>query len=156
MLWILPRDEQMKSFSVLCDVFSFIFWKKLKTLKRHFEIYWHLVSKWDLWSWLFSDGKVPPLLNRIQKYVWGIEIKPAGFVSYVSNCFQDAIVNLIRITRILSHFKMENSPLETPLSKWKLTLLTFSDGEVPLLIDRNPQNVRGIEIEPAGSIVYGK
>ena len=32
----------MNSFLLLCDVFSFIFWKKLKTPKRHFEIIWHL------------------------------------------------------------------------------------------------------------------
>ena len=31
---ILPRDEQMKSFSVLCDVFPFVFWKALKTPKN--------------------------------------------------------------------------------------------------------------------------
>ena len=53
-------------------------------------------------------------------------------------------------------FKNGNSPLETPLSKWKLQLWTFSDDEVLLLINRNPQNVRGIEIEPAGSVGYGR
>ena len=28
---------------LVCNMFSFVFWKKLKTLKRHFEIIWHLV-----------------------------------------------------------------------------------------------------------------
>ena len=36
--WILPKNERMNSFLLLCDVFSFIFWKKLKSTKRHFEI----------------------------------------------------------------------------------------------------------------------
>ena len=28
----------MDSFLLLCDVFLFVFWKKLKTPKRHFEL----------------------------------------------------------------------------------------------------------------------
>ena len=28
---------------LVCNMFSFVFWKKLKTPKRHFEIIWHLV-----------------------------------------------------------------------------------------------------------------
>ena len=34
--------KRTNSFLLLCDVFSFIFWKKLKTPKRHFEIIWPL------------------------------------------------------------------------------------------------------------------
>ena len=33
----------MNSFLLLCDVFSFVFWKKLKTPKRNFEIIWPLL-----------------------------------------------------------------------------------------------------------------
>ena len=36
----------MNSFLPLCDVFSFVFWKKLKTLKRQFKIIWLLVMPW--------------------------------------------------------------------------------------------------------------
>ena len=32
------KNEQMNSFLLVCDVFSFLFWKKLRTPKRHFEI----------------------------------------------------------------------------------------------------------------------
>ena len=32
------KKEQMNSFLLLCDVFSYVFWKKLKTQKRNFEI----------------------------------------------------------------------------------------------------------------------
>ena len=32
----------MNSFLLLCDVFSFLFWKKLKSTKIHFEIIWPL------------------------------------------------------------------------------------------------------------------
>ena len=39
----LPKNEWMNSFLLLWDVFSFLFWKKLKTPKRHFEIIWPLV-----------------------------------------------------------------------------------------------------------------
>ena len=35
----------MNSFLLLCDVFSFVFWKKLKSTKRHFEINWPLGMK---------------------------------------------------------------------------------------------------------------
>ena len=38
------KNEQMNSFLLLCDVFSFVFWKKLKTPKKPFEIPWHLES----------------------------------------------------------------------------------------------------------------
>ena len=36
--WILPKNKRMNSFLLLCDVFWFVFWKKLKTPKRQFEI----------------------------------------------------------------------------------------------------------------------
>ena len=35
----------MNSFLPLCDVFLFIFWKKVKSPKRHFEIIWTLVKR---------------------------------------------------------------------------------------------------------------
>ena len=40
--------------------------------------------------------------------------------------FQEEFVNLILITRILPHFKMELAPLQTPLSKleFQITLCT--------------------------------
>ena len=34
----------MDLFLLLCDVFPFVFWKKLKTPKKHFEIIWPLVE----------------------------------------------------------------------------------------------------------------
>ena len=36
------KKEQMNSFMLLPGVFSFVFWKKLKTPRRHFEINWPL------------------------------------------------------------------------------------------------------------------
>ena len=39
---ILPKNEGMNSFLLLCNMFLFIFWKKLKSPKRHFEINWPL------------------------------------------------------------------------------------------------------------------
>ena len=47
----------MNSFLLLCDVFSFIFWKKLKTPKRHFKINWPLPTYYlnDLnWKYKFD------------------------------------------------------------------------------------------------------
>ena len=41
--WILPRNEQMTLFLLACDMFSFVFWKKLKAPKRQFEIIWPLL-----------------------------------------------------------------------------------------------------------------
>ena len=42
--WILPKNKQMNSFLLLCDVFL---WKKLKTPRIHFEITWPLSSAMD-------------------------------------------------------------------------------------------------------------
>ena len=36
------KNEWMNSFLLLWDMFSFVFWKKLKTPIRHFEIIWPL------------------------------------------------------------------------------------------------------------------
>ena len=37
-LTFLPKNEQTNSTLLLVDLFSFVFWKKVKTPKRHFEI----------------------------------------------------------------------------------------------------------------------
>jgi hypothetical protein len=41
-----PKNEQTNSILLLRDLFSFVFWRKLKTPKRHFEINWPLDNKW--------------------------------------------------------------------------------------------------------------
>ena len=47
--WILPKNERMNLPLLLWDVFLFIFWKKLKSTKRHFEINWPLKhNNWEL------------------------------------------------------------------------------------------------------------
>ena len=38
-----PKNEQRNSILLLWDLFLFVFWRKLKTPKRHFEINWPLV-----------------------------------------------------------------------------------------------------------------
>ena len=43
----------MNSFLIVCEVFSFVFWKKLKTPKRHFKIIWRLVC--HLWKKTLSS-----------------------------------------------------------------------------------------------------
>ena len=37
-----PKNEQKNSISLLWDLFSFVFWRKLMTPKRHFKINWPL------------------------------------------------------------------------------------------------------------------
>ena len=37
-LKFLPKNERTNSTLLLVDLFSFVFWKKVKTPKRHFEI----------------------------------------------------------------------------------------------------------------------
>ena len=39
-----PNNEQTKSILLLWDLFPFVFWRKLKAPKRHFEINWPLES----------------------------------------------------------------------------------------------------------------
>ena len=38
----LPKNERTNSTLLLVDLFSFVFWKKVKTPKRHFKINWPL------------------------------------------------------------------------------------------------------------------
>ena len=48
----------MNSFLLLCNIFFFFFWKKLKTPKRHFEIIWPLVRficSIDELNWVFQS-----------------------------------------------------------------------------------------------------
>ena len=45
----LPKNERTNSSLLLVDLFSFIFWKKVRTPKRHFEISWPLMnSSWKM------------------------------------------------------------------------------------------------------------
>ena len=39
-----PKNERTNSLLLLWDLFSFVFWRKLKTSKRHFEINWPLAT----------------------------------------------------------------------------------------------------------------
>ena len=43
----LPKNKQTISTLLLVDLFSFVFWKKVKTPKRHFEINWPLLTYLD-------------------------------------------------------------------------------------------------------------
>ena len=48
------KNERINATLLLVDLFSFIFWKKVKTPRRHFEINWSLVSSSILetfWYW---------------------------------------------------------------------------------------------------------
>jgi hypothetical protein len=42
---ILPKNERPNSTLILCDLFLFIFWKKSKKPKKHFEINWRFFQK---------------------------------------------------------------------------------------------------------------
>ena len=50
-LTFLPKNEQTNSTLLLVDWFSLVFWKKVKTPKRHFEI------NWPLWRFRKSVNK---------------------------------------------------------------------------------------------------
>ena len=64
----------MNSFLLVCDVFSFVFWKKLKTPKRHFEIIWPLgVGHWAPQTVLIFEKK-----NLMKKYVYEVQFANAG------------------------------------------------------------------------------
>ena len=45
----LPKNELTNSTLLLVDLFSFVFWKKVKTPKRHFEIgmVWGQLGKYE-------------------------------------------------------------------------------------------------------------
>ena len=97
----LPNNEQTKSTLLLVDLFSFVFWKKVKSPKRHFEINWPLAwsndTKWRLKSntyemsrrnvadkaasvvaniWDIYDnlfGSTLSMLLCIRKYIWKLK-----------------------------------------------------------------------------------
>ena len=56
----LPKNERMNSTSQFCYLFLFVFWKKMKMPKKHFEINWSLgnsrnvgeIYKSDQRSWI--------------------------------------------------------------------------------------------------------
>jgi hypothetical protein len=67
---ILPKNERKKSdFTTMIlqvDLFSFIFWEKLKTPKNHFEINWPLMGVTLHWiSWIHTLSWIPRIRNRI-------------------------------------------------------------------------------------------
>ena len=61
---ILPKSERMNSFLLLCDVFLFVFWKKLKTPKDNSKLSdllprkkLTIFSKKEFWAfcWLYKE-----------------------------------------------------------------------------------------------------
>ena len=55
-LTFLPKNERINSTLLLCDLFSFVFWKKLTIPKRHFEINWPIANNCVTTAWRLSDG----------------------------------------------------------------------------------------------------
>ena len=51
------------------ELFSFVFWKNLKTIKRDFEINWPLVLRIvsHLWNWFFGMFQKTGFLNKRDK-----------------------------------------------------------------------------------------
>ena len=53
---VFQKTNEWIRFYNLCKVFLFLFWKKLKTPKRHFEIIWPLIYFWlQRFFWGFSS-----------------------------------------------------------------------------------------------------
>ena len=66
--WILPKNEQMNLFLLVWDVFSFVFWRKLKTPKKHFEIIWPLILDQGIEG--LTNLKCPMLSLYKQVLLW--------------------------------------------------------------------------------------
>ena len=108
----------MNSFLLLCDVFSFVFWKKLKTPNRHFEIIWLLVRQesfvykicmkfvWD-WSIVFQID------NIILKHNETISNKLMA-IHFAHDC--------VEMVRCSSVFRMSSIFAETSVSRTKKNL----------------------------------
>ena len=62
----LPKNERTISTLLLVDLFSFVFWKKVKTPKRHFEINWPLNEMREVYHLCFSlFWQLPIELNLV-------------------------------------------------------------------------------------------
>ena len=68
----LPKNKQSNSTSLLwnreVDMFPFVFWKKLKTSKRHFEITWTLVYEFRARLAASSYDKRINFSSFVEKY----------------------------------------------------------------------------------------
>ena len=115
---ILPKNEWTNSFLLLCYLFLFLFWKKLKTPNRHFEIIWLLVRQesfvykicmkfvWD-WSIVFQID------NIILKHNETISNKLMA-IHFAHDC--------VEMVRCSSVFRMSSIFAETSVSRTKKTL----------------------------------
>ena len=56
-------NEFIYTIYYLCNVFSFVFWKKLKIPKRHFEIIWPLRMSWRTCRLKNESPKNPALVS---------------------------------------------------------------------------------------------
>ena len=72
----LPKNEQTNSTLLLVDLFLFVFWKKVKTPKRQFEINWPLIllnpDKLNVIEQYFDQWKsrITMYNNRSETMIW--------------------------------------------------------------------------------------
>ena len=83
----------------LVDLFSYVFWKNLKTPKRHFEIHWPLWFSTVIWQFIdlihvstiyFSFEKWNRHMGIIYRYKAGLVFFPNNFQMELSILFHSA------------------------------------------------------------------
>ena len=95
---ILPKNERKNSFLLLCDLFSFVFWKKLKTPIKHFEIIW-------------------PLTWHKCCHIMTITTRKVAFFQKVST---DAFVIYSNIWHFKANFSHQNFQFQESLGIWQI------------------------------------
>ena len=85
-----PKNEQMNSFLLVCDVFSFVFWANLRPEKNCFEIIWPLAD-WHFtrldWQKFNLEKNLSSESSRV-KFKSGIHWTHLSFHCFISNEFR--------------------------------------------------------------------
>ena len=116
------KNEQTNSTLLLVDLFSFVFWKKVKTPKRHFRINWPLtIMIVPITDYAQSANSPSALRNRLLKY-----LIPVILISFLFNGpkFFEARVGYSNSTVVA-----------TPTNE-TLTNLTLSDGTMNTVLEQ--------------------
>ena len=130
-----PKNEQMNSILPLWYLFLFVFWRKLKTSERHFEINWPLGDQIHVIgfppfakrAFIFSHPPLNPFECSISILYWNkswIEIISAGalfFLHYIGTPDGRGIIKLYLIEKGKKIVKTQIKIIENKTSNSNIT-----------------------------------
>ena len=112
------KKRSMNSFLLVFDMFSFVFWKKLKTPKRYFEINWPLIRK----------GIQPSIKYQSRSFNWFVTAKnsfrsiilhKSWKFGWFTNC-SEAISSIMSKVETAEDIYLEMQKKKCHLEIWKM------------------------------------